>query len=309
MSGGTASRALGPRPVATHTGEVGRRRRGTESITERVEFGEAELVRDAQRPTAWLLLIDGTPQSYVDLARPRWLEFEYVRRLGAVLDLAAPVGEPLRVLHLGAGGLTLPRYVAATRPGSLQRVVERDAALVALVRRVLPLPRGIDLRVRIGDAREVVEATSPGRFDVVINDVYSGARMPGRLTTTEFAALIARVLRPGGLYAANLADGRPLGFARGQAATLREVFPEVCVIGEPGMLRGRRFGNLVMVAATAKNRLPLRRLTATVVRDTFPARVLYGSELERFIAGARPVTDAEAADSPEPPPSLFSSTR
>lgn len=285
------------------------RRRGPESVIERVEFGEVELAPDPQRPTGWLLLLDGTPQSYVDLARPRWLEFEYVRRLGAVLDLAAPAGEPLRVLHLGAGGLTLPRYVAATRPGSVQRVVERDAALVALVRRVLPLPRGIDLRIRVGDARAVVAATRPGRFDVVINDVYSGARMPGRLTTTEFAALVARVLRPGGLYAANLADGRPLEFARGQAATLREVFAEVCAIGEPGTLRGRRFGNIVMVAATAGGRLPLRRLTTAVVRDTFPARVLHGSELERFIAGARPVTDEEAADSPEPPPALFSSAR
>ena len=214
-----------------------------------------------------------------------------------------------RSLHLGGGGLTLPRYVAATRPGSLQRVVERDAALVALVRRVLPLPRGIDLRVRIGDARAVVAATRPGRFDVVINDVYSGARMPGRLATTEFAALVARVLRPGGLYAANLADGRPLDFVRGQAATLREVFAEVCAIGEPGTLRGRRFGNIVVVAATAGGRLPLRRLTTAVVRDTFPARVLHGAELVRFIAGARPVTDEEAADSPEPPPALFSSAR
>lgn len=281
------------------------RRRGPETISEQVEFGEVELEQDSQRPTAWLLRLDGTPQSYVDLARPHWLEFEYVRRIGAVLDLAAPPGQPLRVLHLGGGGLSLPRYVEATRPGSVQRVVERDPALIAFVRRRLPLPRGADLRVRVGDARKVVEATAAQRFDVVINDVYSGARMPGRLGTTEFAQGVARVLRAGGIYVANLADGRPLEFIRGQLATLREVFPQLVAIGEPGTLKGRRFGNIVVVAATAGGRLPLAKLTTTVVRDTFPARVLHGSELDRFVAGARQVTDESAADSPEPPPTLF----
>ena len=83
--------------------------------------------------------MDGAPQSHVDLDDPRYLEFEYMRRLGHLVDLAAPAGEPLRVLHLGGGGLTLARYVAATRPGSEQLAVEADAALVELVRRRLPL--------------------------------------------------------------------------------------------------------------------------------------------------------------------------
>src|ERR1700733_10622083 len=98
-----------------------------------------ELLGDLDRPGAWMLLVDGTPQSHVDLDDPRHLEFEYMRRLGHVTDLAAPAGQPLRVLHLGGGGLTLARYVAATRPGSSQLAVEADGALVGLVRRLLPL--------------------------------------------------------------------------------------------------------------------------------------------------------------------------
>ncbi|QSB16997.1 fused MFS/spermidine synthase [Natronosporangium hydrolyticum] len=285
---------------------MGGRRRGPEQINEQVDFGEAELVRDPDRPNGWTLLLDGTPQSYVETSQPTWLEFEYVRQLGAVVDLLAPARDPLHVLHLGAGALTLPRYIAATRPGSVQRVVERDAALIALVRRVLPPPRGADLRVRTGDARQVVESTRADRFDLVVNDVYSGARMPGRLTSTEFVAEVARVLRPGGWYAANLADRKPLSFARSQAATLRAVFDQVCVIAEPGTLRGRRFGNLVLVA-TDRGRLPVAKLTRRVAAEAFPARVLDGEELDRFIAGAPPVTDQGAADSPEPPRSIFSS--
>ena len=134
-----------------------------------VDSGVAELVSDPDRPRAWTLLVDGTPQSHVDLDDPQYLEFEYMRRLGHLVNLAAPAGEPLRVLHLGAGGLTLARYVTATRPGSSQLAVESDAALVELVRRRLPLgPRGRRagagrLRIRIGDARAVLEQL-PGRI-------------------------------------------------------------------------------------------------------------------------------------------------
>ncbi len=104
-----------------------------------VASGVAELVADADRPRAWTLRVDGIPQSHVDLDDPRYLEFEYMRRLGHLADLTGSSGEPLRVLHLGGGALTLARYVAATRPGSRQLAVDSDEALVDLVRRLLPL--------------------------------------------------------------------------------------------------------------------------------------------------------------------------
>ncbi len=72
-----------------------------------------ELLADPDRPQAWTLLVGSTPQSYVDLDDPRYLDFEYMQRLGHVVDLAAPEGAPLRVLHLGGGALSLARYVAA----------------------------------------------------------------------------------------------------------------------------------------------------------------------------------------------------
>src|SRR4051812_25473518 len=105
-----------------------------------------------------MLLVDGVEQSYVDIADPRNLKHTYVRRIASLIDTAAPGGTPLRVLHLGGGGFTLPRYIAATRPGSSQQVVERDAALDAFVREVLPLPTDADIRTSYGDARGAVEA-------------------------------------------------------------------------------------------------------------------------------------------------------
>jgi spermidine synthase len=274
-----------------------------------VGSGVAELVSDPDRPRAWTLLVDGTPQSHVDLDDPQYLEFEYMRRLGHLVDLAAPAGQPLRVLHLGAGGLTLARYVTATRPGSAQLAVESDAALVELVRRRLPLgPRGRQastgrVRIRIGDARAVLEQLPAGSFDVVVADLFAGARTPAHLTSAEFAAAVARALSPPGIYATNVGDGPPLAHTRARVATARSVFPHACLIADAAVLRGRRFGNLVLAAA--RKELPLGALAGRAAGDPFPGRVLGGAELDRFAAGARPVVDGNAEASPAPPLDLF----
>jgi len=277
-------------------------RRATQAPVDSVDgaHGHAELLRDADRRAAWMLLVDGVPQSHVDLDDPGYLDFEYVRRLGHVIDTAAPPGQPLRVLHLGAGALTLARYVAATRPGSPQLAVEVDAALVDLVRLRLPLRR---VRVRVGDARAVLERLRAGSYDVVIADVFAGGRTPAHLTSVEFAAAARRVLSDGGVFAANVADGAPLAHARAQVATVRAVIPQVALIADAGVLRGRRFGNLVLVASPAA--LPVDRLTRLAAGDPMPGRVLQAEELTRFAAGAKPVTDSNASPSPAPPAEAF----
>jgi spermidine synthase len=160
-----------------------------------------ELVADSGRPAGWTLLAGGFPQSHVDLDDPQYLEFEYVRRLGHLIDLAAPVGQPLRVLHLGGGGLTLARYVAATRPGSPQVAVECDSELVDLVRQRLPLDQPVRranrpgrIRVRVADARAVLEQARPGSFDIVLADLFAGGRTPAHLTSAEFTSAAERAL-------------------------------------------------------------------------------------------------------------------
>ena len=140
--------------------------------------------------------------------------------------------------------------------------------------------------------------------DVVLCDVFAGARTPAHLTSSEFAADAHRALRPGGVYAANVADGPPLKFARAQVATLRSIFRHVCLLAEPGILRGRRFGNLVAVASDAE--LPIEGYVRRCARDPMPSRVVHGHDLVRFAGTARPVLDAHAVASPEPPEGVFS---
>ncbi|MFF5173437.1 spermidine synthase [Micromonospora sp. NPDC000089] len=251
-----------------------------------------ELVADPTRRTGRTLLAGGVAQSYVDVVDPRHLHFEYVRRMAAVVDLAAPAGRPCRVLHLGGGALTLPRYVAATRPGSDQHVVERDAAVIDLVARELPAVAP-EIRVQVADARSAVADAPDAAYDLVLSDIYRAARMPAHVAGREFAAEVARTLRPDGIYLVNVTDLPPLVFTRVQAATLRSVFADVCLVADRRMLRGRRYGNVVLAAAPAGDRLPVRRLAARVAADPVPGGVLHGAALDGFVAGARPATDAD----------------
>ncbi|KKD03314.1 spermidine synthase [Streptomyces sp. WM6386] len=274
-----------------------------EAVVEAVDGGLAELIPDRERARAWTLLIDGAPQSHVDLDDPAYLSFEYQRRLGHVIDLVAPPGKPVHAVHLGGGAFTLARYVAATRPRSTQQVVERDAALVQLVRRELPLDPNARIRVRSTDAREGLAKVPDGWADLVIADVFSGARTPAHLTSTEFLDEVRRALRPNAFYAANLADGPPLAHLRGQIATAAARFEHLALIADPTVLRGKRFGNAVLVASDAP--LPVPELTRRAASDPHPGRLEHGKPLTDFTGGAAPVTDAAAVASPAPPPSVF----
>ncbi|MFF5773395.1 spermidine synthase [Streptomyces californicus] len=273
-------------------------------VIREVDCGTARLLPDVDRDRAWLLTVDDAPQSYVDLDDPHHLEFEYVRRLAHVVDGAGEPGAPLDVLHLGGGALTLPRYVAATRPGSRQDVVDADRELLRLVGERLPLPAGSGIALHAADARERLEAAAPASVDLLVADVFGGSRVPAHLTSVEYARAAGRALREDGVYAANLADSAPFAFLRSQLANFAGVFPELALIAEPAVLRGRRFGNVVLLASYT----PLD--TASLIRrcaaDAFPARVTHGPALARFTGAARPVADADAVASPEPPAGAFS---
>ncbi|MFJ8281481.1 spermidine synthase [Streptomyces griseoviridis] len=272
-------------------------------VTRDVDHGTAKLMPDVDRERAWLLTVDGAPQSYVDLDEPAHLEFEYIRRLGHVLDTLARPGRPLDALHLGGGALTLPRYLAVTRPGSRQDVVEADRGLLDLVVEHLPLPADASVALHTADARDWLETAPDRSADVIVADVFGGSRVPAHLTSVTYAAEAERVLRPDGVYLANLADAAPFAFLRGQLATFATVFEELAVIVEPAVLRGRRFGNAVLVAAHRP--LDTAALTRLTAGDVFPARVEHGPGLRDFTGDARPVRDEDAVPSPEPPAGAF----
>jgi spermidine synthase len=240
--------------------------------------------------------MDGSPQSHVQLDDPTLLVFEYVQHLALAID-ALPPG-PLGVTHVGGAGLTLPRWVEATRPGSPQIVLEPDAGLTELVRREIPLPRRHRIRVRPVDGLTGVRALKPGSADVVVTDAYAGGRVPAELAGTAYAAEVARVLRPDGMALWNLADEPGLRWVARLAATVTAALPHVALIATHEVLKGRRFGNSVLVAS--RSPLPVEALPRDVARANLPTGLREGAALTRLVAGARAFGEI-GEPSPTPP--------
>jgi hypothetical protein len=268
----------------------------------------ASLQPDAWRPGSWILSIDDTPQSHIDLADPTALHFDYIARMGHIIDAAFPSGDPITALHLGAGGLTLPRYIDATRSGSRQQVVEIERDLIDFVREHCPLPRGASIRCRYGDARAVMAALPKGllgQVDLVVVDVFHGARTPAHVTSVEFYTAVKALLTPNGVVVVNVTDGPPLAFARGQLATIRFVFGDAFATAEQGVANAKRFGNVVL-AATSTGVVPAW-VSGLVGKGPHSAAVIAGSDARAWSASATVVTYNTATPSPPPARNLFRS--
>ncbi len=239
--------------------------------------------------------VNGVPSSSLDLADPTWLEFEYMQQMATVVDRLRP--GPLDALHLGAAACALPRWLDAVRPGSRQLAVDIDAELVRLVRAWFPLPRAPRLRLRVQDARAAVASLPDASQDVVVRDVFAGTSTPAALTTVEFAADVARVLRPGGVYLVNCADRPPLIGAKAEVATLRRVMGDVALVAEPGVLRGRRYGNVVIVGVPARDAGPnlgSADLARALRSLPVPVRLVHGDDLVELAAGTPALRDGPA---------------
>jgi hypothetical protein len=262
---------------------------------------DPRLVPDRARPGAWFVRVEETDQSYVDPADPTLLEFDYVQRIAAVVDQMAPPGERIRAVHVGGAGLTLPRYIAATRPTSAQIVFEPDVTLTAAVRAVAPLPRRSGIKVRPVGGREGLAALADGTADLVIVDAFAGASVPGELATAEWFADVARVLGDGTLVV-NLTDHLPFAWSRRTVAGIAEHClghgRRLTLAAESSTLKGRRFGNLIVAAGRG---LDVARLAREAATAAFPYRLLAGPELVRWLGGAIPFTDADTEPSPPPP--------
>lgn len=252
---------------------------------------------DPYNPGAWLVCKDGADQSWIDPANPTRLEFDYMRRIAWLID-AWMTGDSnrLRVVHIGGAGMSLARWLAVTRPGTAQIVLEPDEAITAAVRQVAPLPPRSGIKVRPVDGRRGL-ASMPGEYaDVVILDAFDHAQVPASLVSGEFMDDVVRVLRKGGLLAVNLIDAHPHQWARRVVATVNHSFPACCVIAESSALKAHRVTNLVVGASQAE--LPIDALTRLAAGAVFPCTVLAATQLTHWLAGARVFTDADAEPSP-----------
>ncbi|MEO9198747.1 MAG: fused MFS/spermidine synthase [Antricoccus sp.] len=250
----------------------------------------AQLAMDGDRDGGWLLTVDDVMMSYVALSDPTYLDFEYTRWIGDLLDSLATAGEPLRVLHLGAAACTLGVYVEATRPGSWQVLVEIDGALIDVVRQQFGVRSSRRFRLVHADAYDALCQSEAARFDVVIRDAFVGRSTPEHLQNSQLLEQVRRVLRPGGLYITNIGENPRMSLTRAELAAVRETFGEddeavdrMAFITDPSVLRGRRYGNVILAASEAP--LPIAEwIAATSSRAWLPARVVHGPALKKYLS-------------------------
>jgi spermidine synthase len=211
----------------------------------------ARLVDSSPPAGALTLHLDTLSHSFVDPADPTDLRFAYIRAMAAVTGAVAPPGAPITALHIGGGGATMPRYLAATRPGTDSTVLEVDRGVVNLDKKRLGLRTDDHLEVRVIDGRVGLHETPTDVEDLVIGDAFGGVSVPWHLTTKETAQDVQRVLKPNGVYAVNVIDYPPNAFAHAEFATLASTFAHVGVMSAPTSLDNRSGGNFVLVASDA----------------------------------------------------------
>lgn len=240
----------------------------------------AEIDEDAHIDGALILSIGGAQQSHVDMLHPERVFYEYLQRIANVIDLVGPPGAPLRILHLGAGALTLVRYVQATRPGSQQIAVDLESDLIGFVLDAMPLPEGTACEIIIGDAADAVIEQPDAAFDVVVLDIFAGADAPAHLTSPDFAAHLLRVCAADGVVLVNVGDDPPLAFARAQSRQLSGLAGAAAVLTEAGMVGGDHAGNVIVAARSAG--WPDAWTPALLAAGPHPAAVLTGPERQAF---------------------------
>ncbi len=247
--------------------------------------------QDPERESGRVLVLDGLRHSYVDLDDATHLEFAYVQAIASAVDTALPGQEAVDAYHLGAGALTVPRYVDAVRPGSSSLVSEIDRGVVEAAVSRVGVELSPDIEVRVEDGRLGLGRLGDDSRDLVVGDAFGGVSAPWHLATREAVAEVDRVLRDDGVYVANLIDHGPLAFARAELATLASTFDHVALAADADTV-GRTAaagGNLVALASDRP--LDTAAWQARLDERGTDWRVITGRDLRAWVDGAEVLTD------------------
>lgn len=247
----------------------------------------ARIIPDGLSDSGYILEIGGAEQSHVDMADQSHIFYEYLRRIAHVIDVLRPTQEPISAAHLGAGALTLARYIQVTRPESVQVAVDIERELPTLVLDELPLPAGSSLEILIDDARSAVPRLAPllkteQGIDAIILDIFSGWQAPEHLTEPEFYGELQNELSGGGVLVVNVGDDPGLTFFAAQARTMLGIFNHVWCLTEQSLLTAKYPGNLILVGTDQPLSADIRATLSAA--GPHPGVVLDTHELSEFVA-------------------------
>jgi spermidine synthase len=172
------------------------------------------------------LIIDNLTHSYTDLKNPYHLEYGYLKMYDEFLTWRDIGNRPVRMLFIGGGGYTYPRYIEKKYPQAEVDVIEIDPEITKIVYRHLGLSTDTRIRSFNEDARWfVMNQQQQQVYDFIFLDAFNDLSIPYHLTTREFAAQLKRLLKKDGYILANLIDDVQQGlFLPSYVKTLEQIF-------------------------------------------------------------------------------------
>lgn len=219
-----------------------------------------------------VLIMDGLIHNRHDLRNHDHLLYDYEKIFDAVTRSVAPSPEEasrLRALTLGGGAMTFPAFLSRNLHPAENLVVEIDPRVARIAHRYFDVPERFGPTVAIGDARAIASGLRGNRtYDIVYLDAFNSFAVPYHLTTVEFMKVVADLLTPSGVLAANAIDILDSGlFVTGYFNSLSRVFRHVSIYADPTMTPHTR--STFVLCASKSRRLP------TVLRDATGAPVAY----------------------------------
>lgn len=146
-----------------------------------------------------------TMQSAMRVKDPCDLVLAYTRATMAFL-LFQP--DPRRILHVGLGGGSLPRFCHARLPRAENVAVEINPQVVALCRSQFALPDDERMQVVVDDGIDYVSRQTQA-FDVIVIDAFDGRNIITAMVAEPFLHDCRMALREGGVLAVNLWSRHP----------------------------------------------------------------------------------------------------
>ncbi|WP_432788908.1 fused MFS/spermidine synthase [Brevibacterium sp. K11IcPPYGO002] len=213
-----------------------------------ISTGQARLEKLDGEADSYVLHVNGVPSSSITLSDPQRLDFEYLDWMRRIIDVELP-HRTLRAAHIGAAGCALARALNSARPGSKQTAIDIDAKLLDFARDWFDLPRSPALALRAGDGAVEIGKFRADTLDVLVRDAFDHDSVPTTQQTSEFFASCAEAVKDSGIYVANVPDPGDHHLLRDELRGLGEHFAHLAAATEPAILKGRRRGNVVVLAS------------------------------------------------------------
>lgn len=186
---------------------------------------------DGWKPTLDLTL-DHLLHSSVDPADPTFIHYPHEHVQMELLRAARATAPEPRVLVIGGGGYTFPRYAKTRLPETVMDVVEIDPGVTKVAYDVLGLDPGLTNDFNMDGRQFVAEKAAPGTYDLVVLDAVNDLSVPAHLVTKEFDDAVKKALKPDGVYLLTVIDSLQYGrLWKAAMATLRQTFPHVVLVG------------------------------------------------------------------------------